>query len=163
MNTTTIKRKEVKLTSLENLGSLLPSKNKEKYTLVKIDRDNKGINYYENKNNSLSRVWDLSPWERKELADIYLKNFHWLPKRLSLEDKEAIIRPVITKFREKVRKNRCFHYKRNETFTHRCIQEDTAGDEIIVRAIKKYCLSRELALKLSDNPSLRLWLKSELK
>ena len=164
MNTTTIKKKEVKLTSLENLGSILPSRNKEKYQLVKLEKSDKKVYIYENEDNSLSRVWDLSPWERKELGDIYLKNFYWLPKSMSLEDKEAIIRPVITKFREKVRKNRSNHYIRNEEFSHRSIQQDTAGgDSVIARAIDRYLLSKSLALKLYNNHSWKLWLKGELK
>ena len=162
MNTTKVK-KEVKLTSLESLGNFLPSKNKKKYYPVKIDKDNKEISYYENRDNCLARTWDLSPWERTELADIYLKKFYWLPKRLTLENKEDIIRPIIKEFREKVRKNRCFIYKRNETFIHHGTYQEIIVDNVIVEAIKKYCLSRELALKLSNNPSLRLWLKSELK
>jgi len=163
MNTTTIKRKEVKLTSLENLVSILPSRNKEKYQLVKLEKSDKKVYSYENKDNSLARVWDLSPWEREELGDIYLKNFYWLPKSMSLEDKEAIIRPVISKFRERVRKNRDSSYKRNEAFSHRCEEQDTAGDSVIARAIDKYLLSKSLALKLYNNHSWKLWLKGELK
>ena len=73
MNTTTIKRKEVKLTSLENLGSILPSNNKSRYQLVKLEKSDKKVYIYENEDNSLARVWDLSPWEREELGDIYLR------------------------------------------------------------------------------------------
>ena len=160
---TTIKRKEVKLTSLENLGSILPSNNKSKYQLVKLEKSDKKVYIYENEDNNLSRVWDLSPWEREELGDIYLKNFYRLPKRLSLEDKEAIIRPVIAKFREKVRKNRNSSYKRNEAFSHCSVQEDTAEDDVIARATDKYLLSKSLALKLYNNHSWKLWLKGELK
>ena len=163
MNTTTIKRKEVKLTSLENLASILPSRNKEKYQLVKLEKSDKKVYIYENEDNSLARVWDLSPWEREELGSIYLRNFYCLPKRMSLEDKEAVIRPVITKFREKVRKNRSNHYIRNEGFSHRSIQEDTAGDDVIARATDKYLLSNSLALRLYNNHSWKLWLKGELK
>ena len=163
---TTIKRKEVKLTSLENLVSILPSRNKEKYQLVKLEKSDKKVYSYENKDNSLARVWDLSPWEREELGDIYLKNFYWLPKSMSLEDKEARIRPVIAKFREKVRKNRSNHYIRNEAFSHRSPEQETAaaaGDSVIARAIDRYLLSRSLALRLYNNHSWKLWLKGELK
>ena len=164
MNTTTIKKKEVKLTSLENLVSILPSRNKEKYQLVKVEKSDKKIYCYENGDSSIARTWDLSPWERKELGDIYLKNFYWLPKRMSLEDKEAVIRPVITEFRERVRKNRSRHYIRNEEFSHRSLEQETAGgDSVIARAIDKYLLSKSLALRLYNNRSWKLWLKGELK
>jgi len=164
MNITTIKREEVKLASFENLVSILPSRNKDKYQLVKLEKSDKKIYCYENEDNSLSRVWDLSPWERKELGDIYLKNFYWLPKRMSLEDKEAVIRPVIAKFREKVRKNRNSSYKRSEAFSHRSLEQETAGgDSVIARAIDKYLLSKSLALRLYNNRSWKLWLKGELK